>query len=339
MSKPKVLQVGEVAFAQDAWKDLESIAEVVVCTSKTRDEFISDLKTKYHDVTCITRTYLSVIETGPFNEEIAAALPDTVRSLSHTGAGYDQIDVACFSKRGIQVSNVTEPVEAPTALTAVYLTLACLRNFQRGHDYLMTGEWNRNFLKVIPLGREPPSQVVGILGMGGIGRTIRDRLTPFGFKKFIYHNRLKLASELEGNAEYVTKDELYAQSDVIIVGMPLNKQTHHIVDEHSIAKMKTGVIIVNIGRGPLIDEAQLLVALKEGKVGSFGADVWEHEPDVPKELRELPQVVSLPHMGTYLVDAFKAMEEWVVDNVRSYLETGKVKTIVAEQSSMDFSQH
>lgn len=336
MTKSKVLRIGEIGFAHEAWEKLSEIAEVVICTSKSRSEFLHDLKTRYNDITCITRTYLSVIDTGNFDEEVAAALPDTVRSISHTGAGYDQIHVDAFSKRGIQVSNVTEPVEGPTALTAVFLTLSCIRNFQQGHNYLMTGTWCKNFLGLVPLGREPSELTVGILGMGGIGRAIRDRLVPFGFKHITYYNRTKLAPELEGCAEYVSQDKLFSESDVIIVSMPLNRNTRHIIGKETLHKMKDGVVIVNIGRGPLIDEAELLRALKLGKVGSFGGDVWEHEPEVPVELRELPQVVSLPHMGTFLLTAFKAMEEWVVDNVRSYLETGKLKTIVAEQKTMDF---
>ena len=95
--------------------------------------------------------------------------------------------------------------------------------------------------------------------------------------------------------------------------------------------MKDGVILINTARGAVIDEKVLPELIKSGKIGSFGADVFENEPEVSPELYELPQVVSLPHMGTYTVEAVRNMESWVVDNIESYIKTGKVRTIVPEQ--------
>ncbi|KAI5960101.1 GOR1 [Candida pseudojiufengensis] len=334
MTKPKVLRLGKIEFGIEKWNEIKKIAEVIDCESKDREEFFKDLSNKYSDITNIARTFASIKQTGRFDEELASKLPSTVVSVSHTGAGYDQIDVDAFTKRDIQVSNVTVPVEAPTADTAAWLTITCLRNYQLGHNNLMNGDWLKKKAAGTPLGHSPKSQVLGILGMGGIGRAIRDRLKPFGFKDIIYYNRSQLPEELQNGAKYVTKDELFKQADVICISIPLNNETRHSIDKESINKMKDGVILINTARGAVINEEQLPELLKSGKIGALGADVFEHEPKIAKELIELPNVVSLPHMGTHTSEAIKDMEDWVADNVETCLKTGKVKTIVPEQKNM-----
>ncbi|CAH2350457.1 glyoxylate reductase 1 [[Candida] railenensis] len=335
-SKPKVLRIGKVDFAQKKWDELSQIAEVVQCESKNREEFFQDLKTKYSDITSITRTFPSISETGRFDEELASHLPKSVKTLSHCGAGYDQIDVQPFSDRGIQVSNVTAPVEAPTADTAMFLVLAASRNFLQGRDPTVKGEWPAKGKSAgAPLGHDPEGKTVGILGMGGIGRAIRDRLKPFGYERMIYHNRSRLSKELEKDTEYVTLDELISESDIICISIPLNPKTTGLINKSTIEKMKDGVVIVNTARGAIINEADITQALKDGKIGAFGSDVFTKEPEVAQELLSLPNVVALPHMGTHTYEAIFNMESWVVANVESYFKTGEVKTIVPEQWSLD----
>ena len=333
--KPKVLRLGITHYAQHKWDELSKIAEIIDCQSTNREEFIYDLQNKYKDITNISRTFASIKQTGRFDNELAKHMPITLKTINHCGAGYDQIDVIPFTKIGVQISNVTIPVESPTADTAIYLVLSCMRNFQMGHNMLVNGAWpqfKKKSSHAFSIGHSPEDKIVGILGMGGIGRAIRDRLKPFGFSKIVYHNRNKLSKELEAGAEYLSMDELFNQSDIIIVSVPLNIHTTHLINKSSIVeKMKDGVIIINTARGAVIDEKVLPDLIKSGKIGSFGADVFEHEPQVSSELYDLPQVVSLPHMGTYTVEAIRNMESWVVDNIESYIKTGKVKTIVPEQ--------
>lgn len=328
----KVLRIGKVFYAQSKWEQLAAKdgVEVIPCTLQTRQEFLQDLKTKYKDVTNVTRTFESVNNTGRFDEEVAQALPASVKTVSHCGAGYDQVDIAPLTARGIQVSNVTTPVEAPTADTAVFLLLDCLRNFSWGEKEI--AQWPHAKAGGAPLGREPRGKTVGILGMGGIGRAIRDRLQPFGFGKIQYYNRNQLAPELEKSAVYCASlDEFYATSDIILISVPLNSHTFHMINHAAISKMKDGVILINTARGAVVDESQLIGELKLGKVGSYGSDVFENEPAYNKELVALPNVVALPHMGTHAVESIQTMEEFVVENVESYLQTGKVMTIVPEQ--------
>ncbi|EMG49316.1 GOR1 Glyoxylate reductase 1 [Candida maltosa Xu316] len=335
ITKAKVLRLGAVNYGHKRWSELAQIADIIDCESQSREEFIHDLKTKYNSITNIARTFNSINQTGRFDAELASHMPSTLKSISHCGAGYDQIDIAPFTERNVQVSNVTVPVEGPTADTAIYLVLACMRSFQQGHHILVDGEWPKlkaQGYKGVRMGSSPEGKTIGILGMGGIGRAIKDRLQPFGFERIIYHNRNQLSSELEKGAQYVSKNELLSESDIIVIGVPLNQHTRHSINKETIGQMKDGVIIVNIARGAVIDEKVLPEFLKSGKITSFGADVFEHEPEVSPELYELPQVVSLPHLGTNTVEAIRNLENWVVDNIESYIKTGKVKTIVPEQA-------
>lgn len=334
-AKPTVLRLGKVAYANDAWTKLSKVANVVtIPDSTTREDFLKSLKDPKSDIyktNIITRTFASVKQTGRFDEEIAQSLPKSVVAVCHLGAGYDQIDTQYFKDRKIQVTNVPEKVNDATADTHVFLLLGALRNFEYGHRNLVAGKWpSVGAAGGAPVGNDPEGKVVGVLGMGGIGRTVVKRLQPFGFSKFIYHNRRRVDPELENGCEYVSFDELLAQSDIISVNIPLNKNTRHILDAQAFKKMKDGVVIVNTARGAVIDEAAMIEALKSGKVRSAGLDVFEEEPKVPQELLDMPQVIGLPHMGTNSYETIKHMEEFIVENVEAVIKTGKGLSIVPE---------
>ncbi|EDO19104.1 hypothetical protein Kpol_2000p72 [Vanderwaltozyma polyspora DSM 70294] len=336
--KPVLLRLGNINFAQDVWDQFSDTVEVLTLNpDTTREDFIKELKNpngKFAKVSVITRTYHSYLQTGRFDKEIAAALPDSVIAVCHTGAGYDQIDTQYFTERKIQVSHCPNVVNAATADVHVFLLLGALRNFEYGHRNLLAGKWPSSGAGAgAPFGHDPEGKTVGVLGLGGIGRAIVKRLQPFGFKKFIYHNRTRLFPELENGCEYVSFNELLAQSDVISINVPLNANTRHLVNEEAINKMKDGVVLVNTARGAVIDEQAMIKHLKTGKIRSVGLDVFEHEPEVPQELLDMPQVVATPHMGTYCVETLRNMEIHVVDNSKSALKTGKVISLVPEMQS------
>jgi D-3-phosphoglycerate dehydrogenase len=147
------------------------------------------------------------------------------------------------------------------------------------------------------LGYDPQQKVLGIVGMGGIGREVAARARAFGMS-IEYFNRSKLSPELEKDAKYVSFEELLKSSDVISLNCSLTKETVGLVGKKEFALMKKGVIIVNTARGKLIDEQALVDALEEGKVFSAGLDVYEEEPKVNEGLLNNPNVVLLPHVGT-----------------------------------------
>ncbi|KAH3673776.1 hypothetical protein WICPIJ_009656 [Wickerhamomyces pijperi] len=337
-TKPTVLRLGQVAYAQEAWAELEKIANVIVNDSPNREQFLQDLKGKYSNVDYITRTFPSVTQTGLFDAELVSHLPESVKAVCHNGAGYDQVDPHALLTKNIQLSNVPELVDNATADTHVFLLLGALRNFNAGHEALLKGEWAqvRKAAAGTPVANDPEGKTVGIVGLGAIGRNILSKLKPFGFKKFVYHNRNRLPEDQENGAEYVSLDELLATSDIISINIPLNKHTTHFFNEEKFSKMKQGVVVVNTARGGVIDETAFIKYLKSGHIRSAGLDVMQNEPDVNLELVNLPNVLALPHMGTHSFETIKKMEEFVVENVKSLIETGKVISLVPEQKAHDF---
>ena len=336
MSRKTVLRLGDIRYAQNKWSEFQKTYDIISINSTensktTRESFISDLKSgKYNHIEGITRTFNSVALTGRFDKELIDALPPNVKFICHNGAGYDQIDAAYCATKNIQVGNVPHLVNDPTSDTHVFLLLGALRNFKRGLSSIAKGEWNKNCSPGFDPVEKP---VVGVLGLGGIGRDVVKKLRPFGFEKFYYHNRNRLSEDLEQGCEWVSFDDLLAKCDIINVCIPLNPNTKHILNKEAFEKMKDGVVIVNTARGAVIDEAEITEQLKKGKVAAFGTDVFEHEPNVTLENNELismDNVFALPHLGTNTFNTIKKMEEDVVTNALGYLESQKLVNLVPE---------
>lgn len=343
-SKPlTILRLGPTRFAQDAWTKLTANypnIEIVETSATNRSEFIKELKSgKFSNVDYLTRTFESVTQTGMVDSELLKLFKENskLKVISHNGAGYDQIDPESCKDLQIQLSNVPNLVNNATADTAVYLMLSTLRNFNTSTENLKRGLWKDYKCAQTPIGNDPEGKVLGILGMGGIGRSIRDRIEGFGFSKVLYYNRNRLNKELEKDAVYCpTMQELFEKADILSISIPLNEKTKHLVNKETIGQMKDGVIIINTARGPIIKEADLKDALKSGKVKAFGTDVFENEPNVDMELVNSPNVVALPHMGTHTMETMKLMEEYVVKNVDAYAKSGKVLSMVSELKDVKF---
>ncbi|PNS19849.1 hypothetical protein CAC42_7816 [Sphaceloma murrayae] len=334
MPKSKVLVLGEIALADKAKADLASIADLIEPKASNRKDFIDECRSGAFDG-CIAafRTFASFGFTGPIDQEILDVLPSSLKFLAHNGAGYDQIDISACANRSppLLVSNVPTAVDDSTADTAVFLILGALRNFNTSLIAARKGEWRGN--PPPPLGYDPQGKVLGILGMGGIGRNLKAKMDVFGMTT-IYHNRKKLEGDLAGGAEYVEFDELLRRSDVLSLNLPLNKNTRHIISTAEFAKMKKGITIVNTARGAVMDEDALVKALASGQVYSVGLDVFEEEPKIHPGLVANPNVLLLPHMGTWSVETQVKMEEWCISNVKSAVETGKLRSPVPEHAEL-----
>ncbi|KAK9474215.1 D-isomer specific 2-hydroxyacid dehydrogenase [Dipodascopsis tothii] len=329
MTKPLVLLFGEISHAQAEWQALSDVADIQVCESKSRAELIEDLKGKYSKVVALYRTFNSVAMSGRFDAELAPHFPDTLKYICHNGAGYDQIDVDVWTAKGVKVSNCPGSVNAATADVNMYLILGAIRDFNSAMNSLRAGKWREG----APLSNDPEGKVLGILGMGGIGRALKQRAESFGMS-VQYHNRRELSAEQSGGAKYVSFDELLATSDVVSCNLPLNPHTRHIINAEAIAKMKDGVIIVNTARGAVIDEQALVDALESGKVKNVGLDVFENEPEIHPGLLSNPKAILLPHMGTLTYESQKKMEVQVIGNIRAGITSGLLNDIVPEQASL-----
>ncbi|KAK4459043.1 Glyoxylate reductase 1 [Cladorrhinum samala] len=328
---PKVLLLGKITHAHSSWDSLQEIAEIFTPRSTNRDDFLQEaLSGAFDGCQVAYRTFASFRVTGKIDGELLSSLPASIRYICHNGAGYDQVDVAACTERGIQVSNTPSAVDDATADMGIFLLLGALRNLSVGMASLRAGEWRGN--PAPALGHDPQGKTLGILGMGGIGRNMAKKALAFGVK-IRYHNRTRLDEEQEKEieAEYVDFDTLLAESDVLSLNLPLNPQTRHIISHKEFAKMKKGITIVNTARGAVIDEAALVSALESGQVNSAGLDVYENEPEIHPGLLSNPRVLLVPHMGTWTVETELKMEEWAISNVRMAIESGKLRSIVPEQ--------
>ncbi len=247
-----------------------------------------------------------------------------------TGAGYEVIDPEACSRRTppLHVSNVPTAVDDATADTAIFLMLGALRNFGPPMNKIRQGLWRGR--QAPALGHDPGGKVLGILGMGGIGRNMSTKAAAFGMRT-IYHNRRKLDDHTAGGAEYVSFKDLLRRSDVLSLNLPLNPSTRHIISISQLKLMKPTSIIINTARGAVLDESALVEALDNGYIAGAGLDVFEQEPIVHQDLIENKKVMLLPHMGTYTVETQKRMEEWTIANIRCCLETGKLMSPIPEQ--------
>ncbi|OGM44012.1 hydroxyisocaproate dehydrogenase [Aspergillus bombycis] len=310
---PTALLIGDITHARKEWEELSSILTLKEFPSGTREDFIRNCKGgQYDDILVIYRSNTSTKFTGPFDAELLAVLPKSLKYICHNGAGYDNIDVKGCTEKGIAVSSTPVAVNHATADVGIFLMIGALRQAYVPLSALRAGQWQGQ----ATLGRDPQGKVLGILGMGGIGREMANRAKAFGMK-IQYHNRSRLSPELEGDATYVSFDELLASSDVLSLNLALNASTRHIIGEKEFQKMKDGIVIVNTARGALIDEKALVAALDSGKVLSAGLDVYENEPVVEQGLVDNPKVMLLPHIGTMTYETQKDMELLVLNNLRS----------------------
>ncbi|KAK9476860.1 D-isomer specific 2-hydroxyacid dehydrogenase [Lipomyces japonicus] len=328
MTKGHVLLLGQVALAQSEWTALAEFAKLSIDDSNSKAELIENFKGKYSDVNVIYHMNGSK-SAFHIDEEVIDAFPDSVKFIAHNGAGYDMINANALIKRGVKLSNTPGSVDDATADVNFFLILGALRGFNLALNNLRQGNWTNG----LPLTHDPEGKVLGILGLGGIGRAVKRRADAFDITTQ-YHNRKPLSDELAGGAKYVSFDELLATSDIISLNLPLNAHTRHIINKEAIAKMKDGVVIVNTARGAVIDEAALVEALESGKVASVGLDVFEQEPKIHPGLLNNKNVILLPHVGTRTFETQKKMEIQVLDNVKSALINNKLLNIVPEHAHL-----
>ena len=327
MSKPTVLLLGDLAHCNKEWTDFGSKYELKEFRKGNREQFLSNIKAgEYDNVKGLYRSNNSTSETGPFDSDLLKVLPKSLKYIAHNGAGYDNIDVEAFTDAGISISSTPIAVDNATADIAIFLLLGALRHAQIPLEAIRAGKWRG----ATPIGHDPEHKTLGILGMGGIGRAVAHRARAFGMK-VIYHNRTRLSSDLEGDATYVSFDELLAQSDVLSLNLALNAKTKHIISAPQFKQMKDGVVIVNTARGALINEKDLVAALDSGKVASAGLDVFEQEPKVEEGLLKNDKIFIVPHIGTNTYETQREMELLVLRNLESAVDGKGLLTQIPEQ--------
>lgn len=259
--------------------------------------------------------------------EVMAALPN-LKHISCYGVGYDAIDTDEAVRRGIVVTHTPNVLNDEVATTAVLLMLACYRELLRDDAHVRSGAWEAQ--GGAPLTRSADHQTIGILGLGRIGQAIADKLAPWN-PTIVYHSRSKK------DVTYTYYDNLTAMAeacDVLICITPGGPSTHKIVNAEVLAALGPRGTLINVARGSVVDEAALIAALQSGALGWAGLDVFEAEPHVPQALRDLPNTVLLPHVGSATVETRAAMGGLTVDNLLQHLSNGTVISPVPECADM-----
>ncbi|KAF4552892.1 2-hydroxyacid dehydrogenase-like protein 1 [Elsinoe fawcettii] len=326
MSRPRILFFNNVRRAVEEFRSLSKITSTEIITSKSRQEFFKDIKSKYSNIDAIYRTSAGGGVAGLFDKEFIDHLPPSLKFICNTGVGYDQIDIAACSARGIMVTYGPDPVTDATADLTMFLLLGALRQINPGLNALRQGRFKNG----VDFGHDPQGKTLGILGMGRIGRAVKRRAEPFGLK-VIYHNRRKLPDEQAAGAQYVSPDELLAQSDIISLHIPLSPATRHFISAEHIRKMRPGVVLINTARGAVIDEAAMADALEDGHIASVGLDVYEEEPKVNGKLLKSDRALLVPHMGTHTFETLAKMEALAMENARRGVFGEPLLSTVPEQ--------
>jgi glyoxylate reductase len=248
--------------------------------------------------------------------ELLDRLPD-LRLVASFGAGYDRIDVAECTRRGVAVTNTPGAVDAATADLAFALILAARRRFVEGDRLVRAGRWVDTWAEGPFLGREVSGATLGIVGLGRVGAAVARRAAGFEMP-VLYTQRHPVETPL---GEYRGLDDLLRASDVVSLHVPLAAATRGLLSRERLALLRDGATLVNTARGGVVDEDALVDDLVSGRI-TAGLDVFAHEPRVPEVLLSLPNVVLSPHLGTATAETRGAMTRVVVDNVLA-LERGE----------------
>lgn len=244
---------------------------------------------------------------------------ERLKLIANYGAGVDHIDVATARQRGILVSNTPGVLTDDTADMAMSLLLAVTRRIPEGLAIMQKGEW-QGWAPTALLGGRVGGRRLGILGMGRIGQAVARRAAAFGMQVH-YHNRKRLRPETEEKYEatyWESLDQMVARMDVISVNCPSTPSTFHLLNARRLKLMKPTAVIVNTSRGEVIDENALIRMLSANELAGAGLDVYEHGTDVNPTLRELPNVVLLPHMGSATLEGRIEMGEKVIINIKTF---------------------
>ena len=242
-----------------------------------------------------------------------------LKLIANYGAGVDNIDVATARERGILVSNTPGVLTEDTADMAMGLILAITRRIPEGLAAMQTEKW-QGWSPTALLGGRIGGRRIGILGMGRIGRAVAQRASAFGMQVH-YHNRRRLRREIEDELQatyWESLDQMVARMDVISINCPHTPSTFHLMNARRLKLMKPSAVIVNTSRGEVIDENALARMLRDGAIAGAGLDVYEKGTKINLRLREMSNVVLLPHMGSATIESRIEMGEKVIINIKTF---------------------
>ncbi len=315
MSKPEILMTnGSLPAVLEGLQD--DFALLHVWSSEDPDRFLTE-----H-----AETIRGIVAGGHIT--VDAALIDMCPKLeivSNFGVGYDSIDARYAGEKGVIVTNTPDVLTEEVADTALGLTIMTVRELGSAERWLRAGKWasQGNFPLTAGTLR---GKTMGILGLGRIGQAIARRAEAMGMT-IAYHGRRKQPVDY---AYFETLTGLADHCDILVSILPGGEATRHMIGAEAFRALGADGFFINIGRGSSVDQDALIDALKSNVISGAGLDVFEDEPNVPKDLIDLENTVLLPHVGSGTVHTRRAMGQLVVDNIKSWFENGRPVTPVAE---------
>ena len=251
-----------------------------------------------------------------FSKEIfeSSKSPRT-KIISNFGVGYDHLDLNSARQKNIQITNTPDVVTNATADIAMTLMLMTARRAGEGDRLVRSGSW-KGWNPMQMLGTHVTGSTLGVIGMGRIGKAIAKRCN-LGFDMPVYYyNRSKVTDlKLKNCYQVDSLDELFGKADIIVIAVPGGPETYHLIDKKAFSKMKSSSILINIARGEIIKESDLIDALQKKEIGGVGLDVYEFEPLMSPQLVDLENAVLLPHLGTAALSVREEMGLIALKNI------------------------
>ena len=242
-----------------------------------------------------------------------------LKILANYAVGYNNIDLAAARQRGLIVTNTPDVLTDATADLTWALILATMRRVVEGDALVRSGAWT-GWSPTQLLGTEVTGKILGIIGMGRIGQAVAQRAVGFRMPVRYYTRQLLASSSLPREWEYRSLQDILGEADVVTIHVPLTMATHHLIGTRELGWMRPTAFIINTARGPIIDEAALVDALKTGIIAGAGLDVYEQEPAIHPALTQMKQAVLLPHLGSATVHARVQMGLICLENIQAVLD-------------------
>ncbi len=312
MQKPSIL-VARAVFPEV----LDKLAQHFTVESNTEDrdwagdELVQRLKDK-----------AGALTTGGqrIDAPLLAACPQ-LRIVANMAVGYNNFDLDAMTAAGVQGTNTPDVLTETTADFGFALLMATARRITESEHFLRAGLWTQWRYDMFA-GAEVHGSRLGIIGMGRIGQGIARRGAHGFGMEVVYHNRSRLAPQLESEckARYVTKEELLRTADHVVLVLPYTAESHHTIGAPELALMKPTATLINIARGGIVDDTALALALRERRIAAAGLDVFEGEPQVHPGLLELPNVMLTPHIASATVGTRLAMAHLAADNLIAFFD-------------------
>jgi glyoxylate reductase len=311
------------AFQDKPIQELESKFNLEIGSYErnlTKDEIIEKIKDKEGIITLLA---------DPIDKEVIDS-GKNLKIIANYAVGYNNIDVEYSLRKGIYITHTPDVLTEATADIAFTLLLTVARRIIEANRFTVEGKfkgWEPNLM----LGVEISGKKLGIIGMGRIGKAFARRAKGFGLDIYYYsRNRIPMEEEKKYGANYLELDELLKLSDFISIHTPLTKETHHLLNKEKLDMLKKTAILINTGRGPIVDEEYLIKILRENRIFGAGFDVFEKEPFIPEELKQLDNVVILPHIGSATIETRERMAYMCINSINDYFSGKTPENLIPE---------